>query len=88
MAFHQGVNLGWPGMLYLNIYRNVVFGPKLFQSFVVVNQQLSLVQLHILKIEARQLEQAQSDNCDELWGAESDELNECTKPCSTKATYS
>ena len=39
-------------------------GPELVQSYVIVDQQVSSVQLHVLKIEARQLEQAQLDSCD------------------------
>ena len=52
-----------------------------------MDQQLSSVQLHVLKIKASLLEWAQPNCCDELSGEESDKLTVSTELYPTKTTY-
>ena len=74
-------------MMYENIHGDAMAGPKVFHCTIVVNQQLSSIQLHVLKIEATKLERAQPTSCDELLGEYLDELDESTKLFPNKVTY-
>ena len=51
------------------------------KSLVIMDQQLSSIQLHVLETEARQLERAQSTICDELSGVDSDEPDKSIELC-------
>ena len=75
-------------MLYLNIHGDAVLSPKPFHGLVIVDQQLSSVQLHVLETEARQVEQAQLASCDEFLGTNSDKLTVSTELISNEATSS
>ena len=66
---------------------DAVVNHKFIQGCIIANQQMSLVQLYVFKTGINQLEQAQPDNCDKLFRAESDEAAVSTELCPTRTTY-